>query len=154
MRIALGRGAASSEKKTKLRLAGEILNEKTGLVEKALSSNTPGSARRTLNLMKANAMILKGDKDAAQKVYENWLGNEPKQMARPETQEALANLYIAHKSWAEAEAAIQKAGNLYAGKGYDVHTSRRIFALYSRFWKARGDKRKAKAWAAKAAGKG
>jgi tetratricopeptide (TPR) repeat protein len=154
MRIALGRGAASKDKKVKARLADSILNKKTGLVEKALSSNTPGSARRTLNLMKANAMILKGDKDAAQKVYENWLGNEPKQMARPETQEALANLYIAHKSWKEAEAAIQKAGNLYGGKGYDVHTTRRIYRLYARFWSAKGDKRKAKVWANKAAGKG
>jgi len=154
MRIALGRGAASKDKKTKARLADSILNKKTGLVEKALSSNTPGSARRTLNLMKANAMILKGDKDAAQKVYENWLGNEPKQMARPETQEALANLYIAHKSWTEAEAAIQKAGNLYGGKGYDVHTTRRVYRLYARFWSAKGDKRKAKVWADKAAGKG
>ena len=154
IQIALGRGAASKDKKTKARLAEEILNEKTGLVEKALSSNTPGSARRTLNLMKANAMILKGDKDGAQKVYENWLGNEPKQMARPETQEALANLYIAHKSWSEAEAAIQKAGNLYAGQGYDVHTTRRIYRLYARFWRAKGDKRKAKVWDAKANGKG
>jgi hypothetical protein len=154
MQIALGRGAASKDKKTKARLADEILNEKTGLVEKALSSNTPGSARRTLNLMKANAMILKGDKGAAQKVYENWLGNEPKQMARPDTQEALANLYIAHKSWSEAEAAIQKAGNLYAGQGYDVHTTRRVYRLYARFWRAKGDKRKAKVWQDKADGKG
>lgn len=153
MRIALGRGAASSDKKVKARYADELLNEKTGLVERALSSNTPGSARRTLNLMKANAHILRGKKDEAQKIYENWLGNEPKQMARPETQEALANLYIAHKSWSEAEAAIQKAGNLYGGQGYDVHTLRRIYHLYARFWTAKKDKRKAKVWADKAAGK-
>lgn len=153
MRIALGRGAASKDKKVKARYADELLNEKTGLVEKALSSNTPGSARRTLNLMKANAHILRGKKDEAQTIYENWLGNEPKQMARPETQEALANLYIAHKSWSEAEAAIQRAGNLYGGQGYDVHTTRRIYRLYARFWTAKKDKRKAKVWADKAAGK-
>ena len=49
---------------------------------------------------------------------------------------------------------IQKAANLYAGKGYDVYTQRRMFALYARYWQARGDKRKAQVWNAKAAGKG
>ena len=46
MQIALGRGAASKDKKTKARLADEILNEKTGLGEGAIFEHPGALAAR------------------------------------------------------------------------------------------------------------
>jgi hypothetical protein len=152
--IALARGRAAKDSKKKSGYADTILNEKTGLVEQALSSNAPSSARRTLNILKANTHIMRGDRKAAQTVYENWLGNEPKQMKRPEVQEGLARLYIADKkATKEAETAIKGALNLYAGKGYDIYTQRRMVGLFAKLYRSRGKTSLARKYQAKADGK-
>ncbi|MEC7750763.1 MAG: hypothetical protein VX405_04570 [Myxococcota bacterium] len=153
MKIALGRGEDAKDNKAKQRYGAEILDEKEGLLEQALSSNTPGNARRVLNTLKGNTMIMMGKAKEAKSHYESWLGNEPKLMATPVVAEALGRLGIAMKSWGEAEAALGKAANLYKGKGYDVYTERRIYRNVAQLYRARGKRAEAKRYQALADGK-
>lgn len=153
IRIALGRGEDSNDKTAKARYADEIMNKKDGLLELALSSNTPGNAKRVLKTVIGDAKLLAGDIKGAKSHYETWLSAEPKMMATPVVAEALGRLAIQLKNWGEAEAAMGKALNLYKGKGYDVYTERRIFRRMAVMSKARGKRADAQRFQALADGK-
>ncbi|MBM65791.1 MAG: hypothetical protein CMH55_06125 [Myxococcales bacterium] len=153
MQIALGRGEDADNAKAKTRYGDEILNEKTGLLELALSSNTPGNARRVLNTVKGDTLIMMGKAKEAKAHYEGWLSNEPKLMGTPIVAEGLGHLGIALKNWGEAEAALGKAANLYKGKGYDVYTQRRVYRSVAQLYRARGKRAEANRFQAMADGK-